>query len=203
MIVSNEDGIAVNRPSTVNDIKIAKYKNTKKYGNSDSNGTTFEKKPNQLITILGNEVIIKLHDLFLNEGGIKLRDNLSHGEYDIHSFPTTVDNTMIFIWYIVLAKLNNYFYNENKEFFVQAKECLELPPTFHPIAMLNKQLQTERELLQCTMKYFNDFDYSSDVFDDYRSTNENNFITNELREIESTICNACKNDTILPLFGNP
>ena len=101
MIVSNADGIAVNRPSTVNDIKIAKYKNTKKYGNSDSNGTTFEKKPNQLITILGNEVIIKLHDLFLNEGGIKLRDNLSHGEYDIHSFPTTVDNTMIFIYYFI------------------------------------------------------------------------------------------------------
>ena len=108
-IIFTDDGIVVNRPSTKNDIKITKYKNKKKYDNNSNNNNSnteekneiienekqsFNKKQNKLITLLGEEIIIKLYDLFLIENGIKLRDHLSHGEYNINSLPNSISDTM-------------------------------------------------------------------------------------------------------------
>ena len=130
-VIFNNDGIVVNRPSTKNEIKITKYKNMKKFDNNSNNNNnneekneiiendkqTFDKKPNKLIEILGNEIIIKLYDLFLIENGIKLRDHLSHGEYDINSFSEQAKKSLLFIWYIIIVKINNYFY-KTKNFIV-------------------------------------------------------------------------------------
>ena len=65
-IIFNDDGIVVNRPSTKNDMKITKYKNMKKYDDNnninekneiiENDKQIFDKKPNKLIEILGNEI---------------------------------------------------------------------------------------------------------------------------------------------------
>ena len=204
-VIFNNDGIVVNRPSTKNEIKITKYKNMKKFDNNSNNNNieekneiiendkqTFNKKPNKLIEILGNEIIIKLYDLFLIENGIKLRDHLSHGEYDLNFFSEQAKKSLLFIWYAIIVKINDYFYKTKTDLNPDIINCLNLEPEFHPITTTKKKLKEIEILLNETNNYFINFDYSDEIYNDYRSNIHNSFVLKELNEIIDII--NIKND---------
>ena len=212
-IIFNDDGIVVNRPSTKNDMKITKYKNMKKYDDNnninekneiiENDKQIFDKKPNKLIEILGNEIIIKLYDLFLIENGIKLRDHLSHGEYNINSLPNSISNSLLFIWYVLLVKINDYFYKTKSDFTIDINNCLNMEPAFHPITTLKKQLKEIEALLDNTNSYFNNYDYSDDIFNDYKTDIYNSFVSKDIIELNELIDKKIINNNALKLFCNP
>ena len=220
-IIFNNDGIMVNRPSTKNEIKITKYKNMKKFDNNKNNNSNndnineekneiiendkqkFDKKQNKLIEILGNEIIIKLYDLFLIENGIKLRDHLSHGEYDINSFSELAKKCLLFIWYVILVKINDYFYKTKTDLTPDIIICLSLEPEFHPITATKKNLKEIESLLNETNNYFINFDYSDEIYSEYKSNVQNSFISKELTELNEAINKKMINEKTLKLFGNP
>ena len=212
-IIFNDDGIVVNRPSTKNDMKITKYKNMKKYDDNnninekneiiENDKQIFDKKPNKLIEILGNEIIIKLYDLFLIENGIKLRDHLSHGEYNINSLPNSISNSLLFIWYVLLVKINDYFYKTKSDFTIDINNCLNMEPAFHPITTVKKQLKEIETLLDNTNNYFNNYDYSDDIFNDYKTDIYNSFVSKDIIELNELIDKKMINNNALKLFCNP
>ena len=51
--------------------------------------------------------------LLLSENGIKLTDHLSHGEYNINTLQNSISNSLLFLLYILLVKINVYFIKQN------------------------------------------------------------------------------------------
>ena len=213
-IIFNDDGVVVNRPSTKNEIKITKYKNMKKFednNNIEENNNNsikyekknFDKKENKLYDLLGNNIIIKLYDLFLIENGIKLRDHISHGEYNINSLPDSIGKSLLFIWYAILIKINDYFYHTQSNLNDDIVKCLNLEPEFHPITMIKKQIKETEILLDVTNNYFINFDYSDEIYNDYKSTIYNSFISKDLIDLKDSINKKMINDNDLKLFCNP
>ena len=215
-IIFNENGIVVNRPSTKSEIKITKYKNMKKFvkknkiemeekneNNNEDEKIKFEKEKNKLIRILGNDILIKLYDLFLIENGIKLRDHLSHGEYNIDNLPSSVIKSVLFIWYVVLVKMNDYFYNNKSNYNEAIIKCLNLESYFHPITNFKKQLKETEKLLNEVNLYFNIFDYSDEIYNDYKTNIHNSFISKDLNELIELMDKKMINNNNLKLFGNP
>ena len=212
-IIFNDDGIVLNRPSTKNEIKITKYKNMKKYDKNNNNEEKsenienekqiFDKKENELYEILGNDIIIKLYDLFLIENGIKLRDHLSHGEYNINFLPKSIEKSILFIWYVILIKMNDYFYKTKSIFNDEIIKCLNLEPKFHPISNIKNQIKETEILLNEISFYFNNFDYSDEIYNDYKTYIHNSFISKDLNELIDLINKKMINNNALKLFGNP
>ena len=208
-IFFNNDGIMVNRPSTKNENKITKYKNAKKFVNKNDdncnldNKNTFEKKENKLIKILGDEIIIKLYDLFFLENGIKLRDYLSHGEYDINTLPDSTEKGLLFIWYVILVKINDYFYKTNTNLETNIMQILDIESFFHPITNLKNELNQVENILNEISNYFKNFDYSDDIYSDYKSNINIAYLSKDLEELVKQINKKMINNDKLKLFGNP
>ena len=194
----NINNININEENNEN-IEINKDKEKDK----EKDKQKFDKKQNKLIEILGNDIVIKLYDLFLIENGIKLRDHLSHGEYDINSIWGYIPKSLLFIWYVILVKINDYFYKTKTDFNKDIINCLNLETAFHPITMTKKQIKEAEILLNDTQTYFKNFDYSDEIYNDYKSSIHNSFVSKDINELIDIINKKMFNDNNVKLFCNP
>ncbi|EDR21950.1 hypothetical protein EDI_272850 [Entamoeba dispar SAW760] len=206
-VVSSSEGLIVNRPSTINDIKVVKYKNTSKY--SEIKGIKKEKeiiskKRNLLINILGKDIVSKLHDLFLYEGGIKLRDCLSHGEYQVDDLPSQSFLIIKMIWFIILKRLQDWTVNSSSQFNQNFQKYFNEYPMFHPLSFFKRNYQESINYYESIWNYFKLFNYEDKLYDDYRNYHSNFILSfNCLDDIKLINNLLASKQLIYPFFGSP
>ena len=207
-VVSSIEGLIVNRPSTINDIKATKYKNSAKFSNDKNDRLeikeSIQKNPNKLPQILGKEILSQLHDLFLHEGGMKLRDCLSHGEYDIVSLSNECEQYLHYILFVVLKKLNCWYFNAECIFSDTILSFQHQFPTFHPLSFCKRIFNETQRTFTEISTYFNSFDYSIDQLEDYRDFQQYNLLSVNCLEKKSLIETQLQSsEQLFPLFGEP
>ncbi|GAB1222500.1 hypothetical protein ENUP19_0113G0008 [Entamoeba nuttalli] len=206
-VISSSEGLIVNRPSTINDIKVVKYKNTSKYSETkgiEKEKEVLSKKRNLLIDILGKDVVSKLHDLFLFEGGIKLRDCLSHGEYQVDDLPSQSFIVIKMIWFIILKRLQDWIINKPSQFSHHFQKYFSEYPMFHPLSFFKRNYQESITCYESVCSYFTSFSYEDELYDDYRNYHSNFILSFScLNDVELIHNLLASKQVIYPFFGSP
>ena len=99
--------------------------------------------------------------------------------------------------------MNDYFYKTKSIFNDEIIKCLKIEPKFHPISNIKNQIKETEILLNEISFYFNNFDYSDEIYNDYKTYIHNSFISKDLNELIDLINKKMFNKNILKLFGNP
>ncbi|KAL7718656.1 DUF4209 domain-containing protein [Entamoeba marina] len=204
-VISSPTGLVVNRPSSINPLKVGKYKNSKKFSSTPPTTitpNTLTTNPNKLLTILTNDVVMILHDLFLNERGLKLRDCLSHGEYDYNTLPIQVDNNLLFTWYIILTKLNGWFESASIQESREIQNRFSFQSQFHPLSLFLQHHQQIQKCYKETNEYFSTYSYTEEIYDDYRDYQHATHVTKSIETMMNKMKKQYKNCLRIPIFGN-
>ncbi|ELP83435.1 hypothetical protein EIN_375200 [Entamoeba invadens IP1] len=210
-VVSNSGGLIVNRPSTINEIKASKYKNSAKFSDIETQKILSEekitKKKNVLIEVLSEKIVGILNDVFLYEGGIKLRDCLSHGEYTIEELPKNVVDVLGFLYFVVIEKMDNWFYGKVKT----CERCEEVVNNvfargvmFHPLSYFIRMKNVFLEKIEKTKTYLENFGLNDEKFEDYKSYKPKRLLSLNVKVECDNLCTALeriekRND----IFGSP
>ena len=62
-----------------------------------------------------------------------------------------------------------------------------MEPAYHLITTVKKQLKEIETLLDNTNNYFNNYDYSDDIFNDYKTDIYNSFVSKDINEFNELI----------------
>lgn len=135
-----------------------------------------KEEANRLPSLLGNNVMEMLMDLFETYAGLRVRDKLSHGEYELKHIPWEVANHIFCVALVVLLKVQASATTEpglliNDLRIAEANYSAK----FHSVCLLRNQVKTIKEKVK--------------NFDQYLNPSKVNFnsVSSEILKLESNL----------------